>query len=129
MLKGLLELAHGAQTAPAAACSCAKGLAMGVQALASALRGDAQGLAAAVSGRGGAAGANPGVAAARTTCPWPAGAAACSPEQQGRVAGPAAHEPAPRVAFLSVNPIDCGLPAHDAHALRMMLMRSQSGGD
>ncbi|KAI8465719.1 MAG: hypothetical protein J3K34DRAFT_525141 [Monoraphidium minutum] len=98
MLRGLLELAHGAQTAPVPACSCAKGLAVGVACLQSALRG--------ASGRG-AAQRRPGTAL---------GSGSGSGGGGGGGGGRALS-----AAFHSVDTLSSGMAAHDAHALRMEL--------
>lgn len=135
MLRALLDLARGAQTAPVPTCSCAKGLAVGVECLQAALRGKgfaftapaggaAQAAAAhsrggqrlgawpqRVEGRG-AGGGGSGVAAATGGSPGDADTAGVASTEQLAA------------AFHSVDPLHCDLPAHDAHALRNIMLRS-----
>lgn len=106
MLKGLIELAHAAQTAPLPSCSCAKGLAVGVECLASAL--------ARSGGEGGSGGATVADRAAQARIPSTSGPA-----------GPTREEELSLAAYHSVEPSEA-MPAHDAHALRMVLLRNRS---
>ncbi|KIZ02711.1 hypothetical protein MNEG_5252 [Monoraphidium neglectum] len=129
MLKGLLDLAHGAQTAPAAACSCAKGLAVGVQCLQSALRGEGFAAAAATppvaapQGRFAAAGGG-------SREPIKAGGHSAGRNGRVREGGGGASTSVSSsqqlaASFYSVDPLSSDLPAHDAHALRNILLHSR----
>lgn len=126
MLRGLLDLAHGAQKAPVPACSCAKGLAVGLQLLASSLSEPGGGPNASGGARDTARG--PGGAAAHSLpapAMWRPAWAARSPggaSSSGSGGGPAQAQ-TPSALYNSVD-LDSGLPAHDAHALRMVLLRS-----
>jgi hypothetical protein len=107
MLRGLLDLARGAQTSPVPACSCAKGLAIGVETLSSVLRGC------------GGSGADAAVGSSTAPPSAPTATAAAAPAP-----APSAAEAA--AAFHSAQ-VD-GLPPHDAHALRTVLMYARTGG-
>lgn len=117
MLKGLLELAHAAQTAPLPSCSCAKGLAVGVECLASALRGAA---AAPGGERGGSSGASTSTSS-QAAAAGTAGSAGGAPVSSDALAA-AYHSVAADAGG------DGGLAPHDAHALRMVLLRSAARG-
>jgi hypothetical protein len=119
MLRGLLDLARGAQTAPVPSCSCAKGLAVGMVCLQSALRGEGFALPAA------GAAAAPAAAPAAQPPPRSGGggraAAAAAPQQQRADAGV---ESAAAAAFHSLDPLRSGLAAHDLHALRSAMLHA-----
>jgi hypothetical protein len=138
MLRGLLELAHGAQKAPVPACSCAKGLAVGVTCLADALSGG--GLGAIVNGTsssttntttsssGAASSLTAQGPSASTADGWRTAAARAParPHQQQRqktATTTDAGNAKVAAAFHSVG-FDCDLPAHDAHALRSIMLRN-----
>jgi hypothetical protein len=155
MFKGLLELAHGALSAPVPACSCAKGLAVGVVALTSTLRSSMNGSdASSISGAGSSGDAD--VLGAGASCVpgsghgW--GSPAAGPASGGRMRPPARSgsgdgspkmpsansvsgggsrsgsgsvHPELSAAFHSVD-LDTGLPAHDVHALRTLMLHSSA---
>jgi hypothetical protein len=122
MFKGLLELAHGALSAPVPACSCAKGLAVGVRELASALRPGAGGEA------GGASGGGSSGAAAAAPAAWPrpvkAAAARAGAAASSSPAAPAPARPPLAAAFHGLD-MDSGLPAHEVHALRTLMLHAR----
>mgnify|MGYP001811135715 CR=1 FL=1 len=132
MLRGLMDLARGAQTAPVPACSCAKGLAVGVECLQSALRGEGF---AAVASLGPSSAAVGRGSQPQATAPISRGGTATAAVGMGTMSGQrgsgdsssspsAGSQQRLAAAFHSVDLVHSDLPAHDAHALRNILLRS-----